>query len=107
LPFRITGDGIALPEIAGDYNFDKPKAGRPAAERFDTYSSVKEAQHCQALGIIFADRSRKHGYSDFRHAIRSDYGQVIGWTVGEKHVTGIVRCLKNKRVVTQEDDRKG
>ena len=105
--FHIVADKVALPEIVGGYSFNEPKTGRPTVGKFDAYSSITEAQHRRALGIIFADQSKEYGYNDFRQAVKSAYGQILGRSVGGNHVSGIIQCLSNKRVVTQEGDRKG
>lgn len=105
--FRIVSDSIAVPEIVGSYSVDEQKTGRQAVGKFDAYSSITEAQHRQALDIIFADQSKEYGYSDFRQAVKSAYGQILRRTVGGNHVSGIIQCLRNKRIVTQEGDRKG
>lgn len=104
--FRIGGGELALPEIVGDYCFTEPTVGRPSKGKFSPFD-LGEDTHRLALSKIFPDQTVTYTYSDLSKAIKSAYGEVLGHTVGDNAVSKIIQFLRNKRMIVQEDNRKG
>lgn len=104
--FRIAGGEIALPEIVGDYSFTEPTALRPGKGKFAPFD-LGEENHRRALSKIFPDPTVTFTYSELSKEIKSAYGEVLGHSVGDNAVSKIIQFLRNKRMIVQDDDRKG
>lgn len=104
--FRIAGGELALPEIVGDYSFLEPAAARSSKGKFSPFD-LGEENHRRALSKIFPDQTVTYSYSELTKEIKSAYGDVLGHTVGDNAVSKIIQFLRNKRMVVQDDNRKG
>jgi hypothetical protein len=96
--FRINED--ALPELVGDYSFQKEKG----ESKFFDYSELKEGQHRQALEATFSE-SEQYGYNDLIIALRSGYA-TIGCVYGENKIVKLKIFLENKRMIEKDVAKK-
>lgn len=100
LPFAFRINDDALPELVGDYTFDKKKS---ESQHFN-YSELKEEQHRQALEETFSE-TKSYGYSDLVEALRRGYA-TIGCIYGENKVVKLKKFLENKRMIVKDSARK-
>lgn len=96
--FRINDD--ALPELVGDYTFDKKKS----ESQYFNYSELKEEQHRQALEATFSE-TESYGYNDLVEALRRGYA-TIGCVYGENKIVKLKTFLENKRMIVKNSARK-
>lgn len=100
LPFAFRINDDALPELVGDYTFDKKKN---ESQHFN-YSELKEEQHRQALEATFSE-VESYGYNDLIDALRRGYA-AIGCVYGENKVVKLKKFLENKRMIVKDSTRK-
>jgi len=92
--FRINED--ALPELVGEYSFNKNKG----ESKFFDYSELKDEQHRQALEATFSE-SEQYGYSDLMQALKQGYA-TIGCIYGENKLGKLKIFLENKRMIVKD-----
>lgn len=94
--FRINDD--ALPELVGDYSFNKKES-----QCYD-YSELKGEQHREALEATFSE-VELYGYSDLMDALKRGYA-TIGCVYGENKLGKLKVFLENKRMIVKDAAKK-